>query len=209
MWDPLPVPTIAPEYISDTEDLSSVVAGTHGEAEDISGATETIAVGVDSGAAVSVAPTAMCAGYPLVKDDRTGTSYRPVAGPLIKDQGLRTLMVKTDGAAAARTLKFRVCDVHKPLIAVSDMVDNGQWVVFSNKGSFAKCSKTGVITPFVRRKKLFEIDCAVQKPPRSAAAGNSSNGQSNLSSIERQANEMFGVVQEELEEWHRLCRHSQ
>ena len=171
--------------------------------------TEMIAVGVDSGAAVSVAPTAMCAGYPLVKDARTGTSYRPVAGPLIKDQGLRTLMVKTDGAAAARTLKFRVCDVHKPLIAVSDMVDNGQWVVFSNKGSFAKCSKTGVITPFVRRKKLFEIDCAVQKPPRSAAAGNSSNGQSNLSSIERQANEMFETVQEELEEWHRQCRHSQ
>jgi len=86
------------------------------------------------------------------------------------------------------------------------MVDNGQVVVFSNKGSFAKCSKTGVITPFVRRKKLFEIDCAVQTPPRSTAS--SSTGQSNLSSIEREAHQVFEAVQEELEEWHRQCRYS-
>ena len=76
----------------------------------------------------------MCAEYPIVKDDRTGTSYRPVAGPLIQDKGLRTLMLKTNGVDAPRTLKFRVCDVHKPLVAVSDMVDNGQVVIFSNKG---------------------------------------------------------------------------
>ena len=88
------------------------------------------------------------------------------------------------------------------------MVDNGQVVVFSNKGSFAKCSKTGVITPFVRRKKLFEIDCAVQTPPRSTASS-SSTGQSNLPSIEGQAMQVFATREDELEEWQRQCRYSQ
>jgi len=88
------------EYIShevgDVEDVSALDSGAHREVEEISGATETIAVGVDSGAAVSVAPTAMCTEYPIVRDDRTGTSYRPVAGPLIQNKGLRTLLVKTN-----------------------------------------------------------------------------------------------------------------
>ena len=167
-----------------------------------------IAVGVDSGAAVSVAPSNMCAEYPIVRDDRTGASYRLVAGPLIKDKGLRTLLVKTRGTTAPRTLKFRVCDIHKPLVAVCDLVDNGHTVVFSTKASFAKCTKSGVVTPFVRRKKVFEIDCEVQAPPRSTASS-SRTGQSNLSSIEREAMAVFATVEEELEEWHRQCRSSQ
>ena len=145
----------------------------------------------------------MCSSYPIVKDDKTGTPYRPVAGPSIKDEGQRTIMVDTGGKKDARTLKFRICNVHKPLVSVADMVDNDQTVVFSKTQSFAKHNKTGLITPFVRRKKVFEIDCIVRPAPKT---GELEKNMISMSSLEQDAMEIFLSVQSELEDYRRMDR---
>jgi hypothetical protein len=59
-------------------------------------------------------------------------------------------------------LRVTVAKVRRPLLAVSEMVDAGHRVVFSQEGSFAEHIKTGKVTKLVRRNGIFEMDVKVR-----------------------------------------------
>ena len=65
-----------------------------------------------------------------------------------------------------RGARMQVTDVRKPLMSVADMNDAGQDVHFLASGqSYAVHRETGVVTKFVRKKNIFEIEAEV--PPYS------------------------------------------
>ena len=131
-----------------------------------------VTIGVDSCAAVSVLPTRMCEDYPLKIDAQAGTRYMAANGAAIVDHGGRTLYGSFDdskGASSAAGANFRVADVSRPLMAVSDMLDKGCKVIFERDQNGANISrviaKNGSHIPMYERKKTFEIHMRLQSPP--------------------------------------------
>ena len=123
-------------------------------------------VGVDSCAGISVLPHTLCTDYPLeeTEQSRAGTEYFPAGvGTSIKDLGNRTLHCDMDGKA--RRMRFHVCEVRKPLVAVSAMVDAGHDVHFSKSGSYAHHHGTKEYTKTSRENCIFVMEAKV-KPYR-------------------------------------------
>ena len=125
---------------------------------------ETVAIGIDSGAAVTVWPSGWNKDYPLQKTQKTGTKYATAGAgaAAVVNEGERTLIMKThDGTR--RGAKVQVANVRKPLMSVADMVDAGQDIHFLASGqSYALHRETGQVTYFQRRRGVFELDVQVE-----------------------------------------------
>jgi hypothetical protein len=119
-------------------------------------------MGIDSGAAVTVLPRNLCADYPLAPNEASvrGVAYRAANGAAVKDEGTRTIQVRTS-SGTTRHMRARVCDVTKGLMSVAEMVDANHTVVFSPDRSFARHNATGEISEFRRRNNVFELDLQV------------------------------------------------
>ena len=77
------------------------------------------------------------------------------------NEGERTLVLKMHDETLRGT-KMQVTGVRKPLMSVADMMDAGNDVHFLASGeSYSVHRETGVVTKFVRRKNVFEIDAEV------------------------------------------------
>ena len=123
---------------------------------------ETLTMGIDSGAAVTVIPEHSAPDYPLMStaQSRAGGGYSSAGGHFIKDQGSRSLLTQqSDGMV--RGLRARVCKVQKGLMSVYDMVQAGNRVVFDSGGSYAIHKTTGKRVNFVERKRVYEVDLNV------------------------------------------------
>ena len=112
----------------------------------------------------------MCEDHGSATDERTGTSYQSLAGS-VRDQGERIVSVftrriqdndKFDWDTRVTQMAFRVCPIGKPVLSVSQITDMDNTVVFRNGGSFIHDNRTGRVTPLVRRRGIYEIDCKVQ-----------------------------------------------
>ena len=122
--------------------------------------------GVDSGAGISVLPDTMCGDYPLepTKASQAGTVYYPAGvGSTVKDLGNRTL--ECDIRGSSRRMRMHVCNVRKPLIAVSEMVYVGHDVFFSKGRSYAYHKQSKSYTEIVRKNGIYVIEATV-KPYR-------------------------------------------
>ena len=127
-----------------------------------------ITFAIDSAACTTVVPTQHEAarGYKVWKDQAYGRTYGTAkkGGSRIKDEGKRILQTKIQGGELPKRLTTRVADVHRPLMAVGDMVDKGHAVLFDAGGSYAMNKKTGVKTPFVRKGKGWEVAFDLEAP---------------------------------------------
>jgi hypothetical protein len=123
----------------------------------------TLTVGVDSGAAATVAPAKQFADYPLVPNDRSraGTPYYTASGGEVKDPGARYLVGHIDGVR--KGLRASAADVTKALASVADMVDQGHVVIFAKNRSFAYNTTTKETIEFTRRNKVFEFQMEVEE----------------------------------------------
>ena len=127
--------------------------------------TRRVNIGVDSGAAASVWPRALCADYPTKQTNKSGVKYATAGkdNKHLTNEGERTMMLMM-GDGSARGAKMQVTDVRKPLMSVADMNDAGQDVHFLAAGqSYAVHRETGLVTTFTRTKNIFEINAEV--PP--------------------------------------------
>lgn len=124
-------------------------------------------IGVDSCAAASVMPLSGRDSFPQVplqQDGRGGVYYTASREP-IPDEGFKTIRGQVSGSSREINMQFRVAPVHRMLLAMSEMVDQGHRVVF-DRTSEGDCShivvkSTGERIPLVRRRKVYVIDIGV------------------------------------------------
>ena len=92
---------------------------------------ERIVLTVDSGASEIVIPPTVAANLPLLHSSRVGTEYEVASGGVVVNLGERKGEVITRmGAATSFLMNFQVVKVHKPLLAVSRLVEAGHKVSF-------------------------------------------------------------------------------
>ena len=174
-------------------------------------ACETLSIGIDSGAAVTIVPKAVAADYPInnSKESRAGVTYRTASGDIIQDLGQRGLQLHSNSSDGRPSgLKARVGDVHKALLAVCEMVDAGHDVNFRRRdgkdASHCIHIATGKRTDFVRRNGVYEIDTKII-PYEQVKAQESKLAQKK---VIRSLEEMVGEIEMEVEEelsrkaWH-------
>ena len=75
--------------------------------------------------------------------------------------GQQELKVRTNEGRDAKVL-YQVAEVSRPLTAVSQTCDNGNWVVFTPEGGYIWSVKTGAVTNFERRGGIYELDLWVK-----------------------------------------------
>ena len=127
-------------YKAGERDLSTVSRG------------ERLDLTIDSGAAVCGLPKDMAKSVQLESLPGKGQEYTAANGATIEEVGTKTPTLTFQNGDVEK-LKFRVMDVHKPLVAVSKIVAAGNKVVFQlegSGGSYIESLATG------KRKKVYE-----------------------------------------------------
>ena len=121
--------------------------------------TKTVRIGIDSGASVSVAPEDFGLDYPLEDIPAPGSKqYRTANGSLVDDQGKRKVQLRGKGTGKLAVWKARIAKVHKPLMAISELVDAGNDVYFTREGAWSRNRNSGEITWFTRTKGIYEYE---------------------------------------------------
>jgi len=75
--------------------------------------------------------------------------------------GQQQMKVQTNEGRYAMAL-YQIAEVSRPLTAVIQTCDNGNWVVNTPEGGFIWNSKTGGKTNFERRGGIYELDLWVK-----------------------------------------------
>ena len=130
---------------------------------------------MDSGAAQSVAPPSMAPGVVIEASpgSQRGHHYVSASGGRLPNLGQQKLKIKTNEGRDAMVL-YQVAELSRPLTAVSETCDNGNWVVFTPEGGFIWNLRTGGQTTFERRGGIYELDLWVKDSDRTG--GNQSTG---------------------------------
>ena len=112
---------------------------------------------VDSGAGESVIPKDEADYVPIVEGDRMGCKYEVANGEIIRNQGERRCAVVTKDGGRPKMLNLQVSDVHKALLSVGELVDNGFRVVFDKEWSFIQDKRTGTCDTMDRTVDGFDL----------------------------------------------------
>ena len=92
---------------------------------------ERVVLTVDSGASDAVIPPTVARNLPLLQFSKVGIEYGVANGSFLLNFGeKRAEVVFIDNAADPFVMSFQVVDVHKPLLAVSKVVEAGHPVLF-------------------------------------------------------------------------------
>ena len=119
---------------------------------------EEITITVDSGASETVAPLSMGVNIPIESSEASlrGVKYEVANGGVVHNKGEKNCIVQAVGGSA-KLLCFQVCDVHKPLLAVSKLCEAGNAVIFHPAWSYIENLKTGERTTLEKREGLYEL----------------------------------------------------
>ena len=119
-----------------------------------------IPLGCDSCAAVSVTPKDLVPG-PIEVTSQVGDEYTTANNTIIYNEGQQKIKGYPDYYVPINT-KLQVTDVHRPLLAVADMEDNNNTVVFSKKhGSWVINDLTGTATAINRNNRTYSLNAWV------------------------------------------------
>jgi hypothetical protein len=117
---------------------------------------------VDSGAAETVCKKTDAKDFPIIYGGNENmTKYIMPNGEIVENDGEKHLKVKT-----AEREKFKVrtqlTDVRKPLMSVSKLCDEGNRVIFEEKGGYIENKKSGQRTNFLLGGNVYvpEMDLA-------------------------------------------------
>ncbi len=118
-----------------------------------------ITITADSGASISVIPEETGTMFPIEPStaSKNGISFRAANGGCIESLGQRKVKGVNDNGDQCCG-KFEVCNVTKPLGAVSTMIDQGNRVVFDADGSYIENKATKKRTTLRRRGGTYEFD---------------------------------------------------
>ena len=92
--------------------------------------------------------------------------YDTASGGALADGGFKIVTGRVGESKRDIHIKFRVAPVHRMLLAISEMVDQGLRVVFEATGgkdtSYLEVKATGERIPLVRRRRVYVIDLGVR-----------------------------------------------
>ena len=137
-----------------------------------------ITVTVDSGACVTVMPSGICLGIPIVDNDlcRAGVEYEVANGESIPNLGERQCQVMTVGSMTPKKITFQVAEVHKPLLSVAACSDMGFDCFLGKDGGVLKDRITGECIPLERHGSLYSMKMWVRQNPEIPSQGFSGPG---------------------------------
>ena len=126
-----------------------------------------IDVTVDSGACVTVMPSALCTGIPILANDlsKNGVEYEVANGESIANLGERQCQVMTIGSMTPKRIVFQVADVHKPLLSITACSDMGYDCYLGKEGGSLRDRVTGEVIPLERRGSLYSLRMWVRQDP--------------------------------------------
>ena len=125
---------------------------------------ERVVLTVDSGASDTVLPPSICANIPLAHSSRVGTEYEVANGGTVVNLGERKAEMKLrEGDTSTMIMSFQVVEVHKPLLAVSRLVDAGHKVVFDNDSPHILLS-TGRKVPMKCSMGTYDVEVWILNP---------------------------------------------
>ena len=129
---------------------------------------ERVVLTVDSGASDTVIPPGVCALATLFHTEKVGTEYEVANGGIISNLGERRCLMRLSENGSVLNMKWQVVDVHKPLLAVSKLVEAGHEVVFRPDGGYIQI-KDGERLPLRKTGGVYELEVWLksqdQQPP--------------------------------------------
>ena len=125
---------------------------------------ERIVLTVDSGASETVVPPHIARNLPLLPSPKVGTEYEVANGGVVVNLGQRDGEIKlAENAKASFLMSFQVVEVHKPLLAVSRLVEAGHRVIFDKSDPHIMLNN-GERMPMQCRGGTYEIEIWIKNP---------------------------------------------
>ena len=105
-----------------------------------------------------------CGNITLAHSSRVGTEYEVANGGTVINFGERKAEMKLrEGDTSTMIMSFQVVEVHKPLLAVSKLIEAGHSVHF-NQGDPHILLKSGVKLPMRCNLGTYEVDVWILNP---------------------------------------------
>ena len=131
---------------------------------------EKVTLTVDSGASDTVVPPSVARFVELLSSSKVGTEYEVANGGVVVNLGEKRCEIRTSGDTQNTFLmSFQVVEVHKPLLAVSKLIEAGHQVVFG-KDSHILLS-CGDKVPIRLSGGTYEVDVWIKNPSFSRLSG--------------------------------------
>ena len=127
-----------------------------------------VEVMIDSGAADSVMPAGLLGSYPILEGlaAKSGVKYQSADGSTMPNLGeQKVAFVTSEGHSC--NLTFQVADVHKPLIAATQLTAAGNEVRLYKNGGRVINPKTGKEISFGRKNGVYVLNIWVKPGPES------------------------------------------
>ena len=125
---------------------------------------ERVILTVDSGASDTVLPPSIARNVPLLHSNKVGIEYEVANGGVVVNLGEKKAQMKLqENDASSMIMSFQVVEVHKPLLAVSRLVEAGHDVRF-NKADPHILLSTGAKIPMRNNMGTYEIEVWILNP---------------------------------------------
>ena len=124
-----------------------------------------IEITVDSGACDTVMPTRMCAHISIVATakSRSGFEYEVANGDGLLNMGERRWFMMTENSGTMKRIAFQCADVHKSLLSVSRLADQGYECTLGKLGGVLRDVDTGDLIPLHRRDNLYVMKAWIKQ----------------------------------------------
>ena len=125
---------------------------------------ERVILTVDSGASDTVLPPSVARNIPLLHSDKVGIEYEVANGGVVINLGEKRAEMKLkENDATSMLMSFQVVEVHKPLLAVSRLVEAGHEVNFKKQDPHILLS-TGAKVPMRCNTGTYEVEVWILNP---------------------------------------------
>ena len=123
-----------------------------------SGATDTMHIMIDSGAATHVCPLWFADNYPVYKIDQPQSpNLRTVTNKTIQCYGVRWVYMQSRGQPIV--IPFYVCDIHDPILSVTRLAEQGFDIRFNDTPTMRH--DKGFNVPLVQQHNLYYLPATV------------------------------------------------
>lgn len=127
------------------------------EVEKSKGEWEPVEMTVDSGAADTVCPIEAMERIVADLENATEEGFIVADGTKIPNMGAKEGVIATQEWSTLKGVSFQVAPVHKTLLSVSKMVENGHRVVFDKDWSYIEDLATGEKTTLICKNGLYVL----------------------------------------------------